>query len=121
MDNHRQSRVESGDKAIAIYHVVYTQEGFEESVQTLFKLVQEAQRLQPGKKRKLYLDIEGHRNSEGGFDTDMVELQKEFLLGFLSPYLSEIHAPLVSATNKKPQENDIPLTLVIQDKRGEKT
>jgi hypothetical protein len=51
----------------------------------------------------------------------MVELQKEFLLGFLSPYLSEIYAPLVSVTNKKPQENDIPPTLIIQDKRDDKT
>jgi hypothetical protein len=121
MDRHRQSRVESSDNAIAICHVVYAREEFKESAQTLFKLVQEAQRLQPGKRRKLYLDIEGHRNSEGGFDTDMVELQKEFLLGFLSPYLSEIYAPLVSVTNKKPQENDIPPTLIIQDKRDDKT
>jgi hypothetical protein len=120
MDNKGQSRVESGDKAIAIYHVVYAHEGFEESAQTLFTLVREAQRLQPGKQRKLYLDIEGHRQSAGGFDPDMVELQQEFLLGVLSPYLAEIHAPLVRATNTQPQENELPPALVIQAQREAK-
>jgi hypothetical protein len=120
MDNKGQSRVESGDKAIAIYHVVYPHEGFEEAAQALFTLVQEAQRRHPGKPRKLYLDIEGHRQSGGGFDPDMVELQQEFLLGFLSPYLSEIHAPLVRATNTKPQANELPPTFVIQDQNNER-
>ena len=120
MDTTKRSRVESSAKAIAIYHVVYAHEGFAAAAQTLFKLVQEAQRLHPGQKRTLYLDIEGHRMGEGGFDADMVELQQEFLLGFLSPYLSEIHAPLVRATNTKPQENALPPTLVIQDHREAK-
>ena len=120
MDNTERSRVESSAKAIAIYHLVYAHEGFEEAAQTLFTLVQAAQRRHPGKKRNLYLDIEGHRQSGGGFDPDMVELQQEFLLGFLSPYLSEIHAPLVRATNTKPQENALPPTLVIQEHGDER-
>ena len=97
-------------------HVVYAHEGFEESAQILFKLIQEAQQKRPGMKRKLYLDIEGHRNSEGRFDTDMSELQQEFLMGFLSAFLSEIHAPLMSTTNQNVQENDILPELVIQNK-----
>jgi hypothetical protein len=120
MANTQRSRVKSGDKAIAIYHLVYAHEDFEEAAQRLFTLVQAAQRRHPGKKRKLYLDIEGHRQSGGGFDPDMVELQHEFLLGFLSPYLSEIHAPLVRATNTKLQEHELPPTLVIQDHREAK-
>jgi hypothetical protein len=67
----------------------------------------------------LYLDIEGHQVKEGGFDADMLELQKEFLLGFLSPFLSEIHCPLVDETNLKPQENDIPSALILIDGRNE--
>ena len=110
-----KSKIKPDADSVALYHVVYAQEDFEESAQTLLRLVQRAQRLRPGKKRKLYLDIEGHRNSEGGFDTDMLELQKDFLLGFLSPYLSEIHCPLVSVTNSEPQENDIPPTMIIRD------
>jgi len=115
MDNNKRSGIEAGDKAIAIYHVVYAHEGFAEAAQTLFTLVQEAQRFHPGNPRNLYLDIEGHRQSAGGFDPDMVELQDEFLLGFLGLYLSEIHAPLVRATNTKPQANELPPALVIQE------
>src|SRR5262245_22629465 len=66
--------IESEGRAIAIYHRVYPHEGFEESAQILFKLVQRAQLQYPGKRRLLYLDIDGHRNSEGGFDADMLEL-----------------------------------------------
>lgn len=79
MKKNLQSKLESDDRAVAIYHVVYSHEGFEESAQILFKLVQRAQRVMPGKPRQLYLDIEGHRNSEGGFDADMLELQTVFL------------------------------------------
>ena len=109
-----KSRIKPDADSVALYHVVYAQENFEESVQR-------AQRLHPGNKRKLYLDIEGHRNSEGGFDTDMLELQKDFLLGFLSPYLSEIHCPLVSVTNSEPQENDIPPAMIIRDERDQES
>jgi hypothetical protein len=110
-----KSRIESDDRAVAIYHVVYAHEGFEESAHSLFKLVQNAQRKAPGKKRMLFLDIEGHRNDEGGFDADMIELQELFLMGFLSLSLSEIHAPLVKAKNPHPQDNEIPPALVIGD------
>lgn len=116
MEGNGRSRVEPGDEAVAIYHVVYAHEGFEESAQALFKLIQDAQRLQPGKRRKLFLDIEGHRTSEGGFDSDMYELQQKFLLGFLGQFLSEVHAPLISLKNPKPQSDDIPPALIIQDK-----
>ena len=119
MEQRQKSKTESGADAVALYHVIYKHEGFEESAQNLFKLVQNAQRRSPDKKRMLYLDIEGHRVEDGGFDADMLELQKEFLLSFLSSYLSEIHCPLVDETNLKPQENDIPPTLILIDGRNE--
>ena len=53
MKTNGQSKIESGDSAVAIYHVVYAHEGFEESAQILFKLIQEAQQKRPGMKRKL--------------------------------------------------------------------
>ena len=49
----------------------------------------------------------------------MLELQKEFLLGFLSSYLSEIHSPLGDTMNPMPQENDIPPALILRDERNE--
>jgi len=49
MKTNEQSQIEWGKNTIAIYHVVYAHEGFEESAQNLFTLVQEAQRKQPSK------------------------------------------------------------------------
>ena len=121
MKRKQKTRIKSSRDTVALYHLVYTHEGFEESAQHLFRLIQNTQKLSPGKKRKLYLDIEGHRNSNGDFDVDMFELQNKFLFEFLSPYLSEIHCPLIHATNTKPQENNIPPLLIIQDRRNEQS
>jgi len=115
-DNKRKRplKVESDDRAVAIYHIVYGHEGFEVSAQMLFKLIKRAQETQPGKPRKLFLDIEGHRNSEGGFDADMLELQTVFLPDFLAQFLSEIYCPLFSASNRKQQEDELPSELMIK-------
>ena len=51
----------------------------------------------------------------------MFELQDGFLLGFLSPYLSEIHCPIFNAVNPKSQKNDIPSVLIVQDGLNEKS
>jgi hypothetical protein len=110
-----QSKLESDDRAVAIYHVVYGHEGFEKSAQILFKLVQRAQQTMPGKPRKLFLDIEGHRNSKGDFDADMFELLTVFIPDFLARFLSEIYCPLFKLTDRTTQqENEIPLELIIQ-------
>jgi hypothetical protein len=106
------------DRSVAIYHVVYPHEGFAESARTLFRLVRRAQGVKPGKNRKLFLDIEGRRNSDGSFDADMLELQNAFLLGFLAPFLSEVCCPLVTLRNPGPQDDDIPLELVIEEPDG---
>lgn len=112
-----REKIEPAGDAVAIYHVAYKHEGFAATAQVLFKLVQDAQQRSPGKARKLFLDIEGHRNSKGGFDPDMLELQTEFLPGFLGPFLSEIHCPLAHVTNHKAQNDDIPPALIVRDER----
>lgn len=117
MEGNGRSRLKLFADAVAIYHLVYEHEGFEESAQNLFKLVQDAQTKFPGKKRLLYLDIEEHRNNEGGFDAEMLELQKDFVLGFLNQFLSRIHMPLVEAENPNVQSNDIPERLIVQDEQ----
>jgi len=116
MKSDKQTRIENDDRAVAIYHVVYAHEGFNQSAQSLFKIVRMAEQQQPGKKRILCLDIEGHRDPDGSFDADMYELQDRFLLGFLGQYLSEIYAPLIKIKNQHPQMNDIPPELIIQPK-----
>jgi hypothetical protein len=92
-------------KGIAIYHVVFENETFETAARTLVKLVNEAQKREPNRRRFLYLDIDGHRNEKGGFD--MFELQRHFLSGFLMPYLTELYTPLFQVSNSKLQRNDV--------------
>jgi hypothetical protein len=76
-------KIQPGRDGVDIYHVVFVLEDFDQTVFHLLLLIQRAQRNYPGQKRNLYLDIEGHRNASGGFDNDMLELQKEFTLGLL--------------------------------------
>jgi hypothetical protein len=100
-------------RTMAIYHRVFTHEGFETAAQTLFRLVTTTQEQAPDAPRQLYLDIDGHRNENGGFTGDMLELQREFVLGFLLPYLTEVHMPLIGVKNKAKQRNDMPDRLEI--------
>jgi hypothetical protein len=97
---------------IALYHRVTPEDTFEVAAQMLFDLVLKAEAEFPGKPRSLYLDVDGHRNDAGGFDPDMFELLKDFLLGYLVQYLSEVRTPLYRATNPK-QVDDLPEDLVI--------
>lgn len=95
------------DKSIAIKHTVFAEENFQTAARMLYKLIYTAQQKFPNQKRILYLDIEGHRNNAGGYDRDMLELQKEFMLDFLLPYLSVAHLPLCSVENTKLQKNEL--------------
>ncbi|WP_049806818.1 hypothetical protein [Pseudofrankia inefficax] len=76
----------------------------------LLELVRKAAEAQPGVRRGLFLDIEGHRNSAGGYDHDMMELQTGFILGYLAPWLSEIHLPLLKGKKAvcPGQREDVP-------------
>lgn len=100
---------------IAIYHRVMKREGFEETAKILLELLQDTQKKNPDEPRDLYLDISGHRTEEGGFDAEMLELQKEFVLGFLGKYFTNIHMPLLSAKNQNEQRNDVPEELIIMN------
>lgn len=103
------------EKAIALYHRIMKRENFETAAQDLFQLLVNAQKREPNKPRILYVDIDGHRNGAGGFDRDMLELQKEFGIGFLLQFFQEVHFPLISVKNTKKQNNDIPPELVIEN------
>jgi len=111
--DHRAQKPSDVETANAIYHCVKAHESFETAAQQLFELVQKAQHTRPGRRRIIYLDIEGHRNASGGFDAAMVELQQEFLIGFLGEYVSELALPLAHVVNTKGQRDDVPAQLDI--------
>ena len=99
--------------SVSLYHVVRSRENFETAAKALLDLVRAAIDRSPDEPRHLFLDIDGHRNSEGGFDHDMFELQQNFLIGWLMPFLSEATFPLGNVGNPKPLRNDLPEVLEI--------
>lgn len=102
-----------GESKIGIYHRIMERENFEVAAKDIFMLIQNAQKNMPNKPRALYVDIDGHRNKAGGFDQDMFELQKEFGMTVLLPFVQEMHFPLFSIENPNEQNNNIPEKLQI--------
>ena len=108
------------DNKIVLYHRVMRRENFEKAAKDLFALLKTAQVKNPNIDRILYVDIDGHKNSKGGFDHDMLELQKEFGIGLLGKYFSEVHFPLIEFINPHQQCNDIPSRLSIFSHENQK-
>jgi hypothetical protein len=103
------------DKAMLIYHDMRVHEDFERCAQRLFQMTQSSAKQFPGKRRILILDIQGHRNKAGGFDSDSYDILREFILGYLMPFLSEAQTPLYHVKNPRGQSEDIPEILQITD------
>ena len=106
------NKIENKNDAVAIYHQVYKNEGWEKSSKILLELLQDAQKKVPNKKRILFLEIEGHRTKNNAFDRDMFSLQFDVIIANLSKYLSEVYMPLGNYTNKEEQINEIPGVVV---------
>ncbi|MFC9153816.1 HNH endonuclease [Streptomyces bauhiniae] len=100
---------------IALYHDMRVEEDFTKCAHRLFAILKKAAKSRPGAPRHLYLDIQGHRNAAGGYDADSLEIMQHFILGFLSPYLTEVSMPLFRGRNPERQREDIPDVLNIQD------
>ncbi|WP_406057153.1 HNH endonuclease [Streptomyces sp. NBC_01077] len=100
-------------KGVAIYHDMKVYENFERCAQRIFECVRMAQQQSPGAPRTLFLDIQGHRNSLGGYDADALELMKEFGVGFLLQFLTELSTPLIRVRNNGRQRDDLPDVLTI--------
>jgi hypothetical protein len=50
----------------------------------------------------------------------MFELQRHFLMGFMMPYLTELHMPLGGYANTKHQRNDVVSEIEIINRVGSK-
>ncbi|MGW4321506.1 HNH endonuclease [Streptomyces sp. NPDC004684] len=102
-------------KGIALYHDMRVEEDFSKCANRIFSILKNAAATSPGAPRYLYLDIQGHRDAAGDYDADAREIIRDFLLGFLGPYLTEISTPLYRQRNPEPQREDIPEVLTIRD------
>jgi len=94
--------------SIAIAHRVLAHEDFDRTAQILLNLLNNAQRKFPAAKRCLHLEIDGHRDSLGRFDQDMLELQSKFMAEFLIQFLTRAETPLAVIQNPNSQNNQIP-------------
>lgn len=104
---------------IVITYRVKENENFETAASKIYKSIYRIQEQNPDKERTLIVEIEGHRNDQGGYDNDMFELQYEFLLKNMMQYLHALHIPLASLTNNKKQK-DLPSDcLVIANSKDE--
>ncbi|MEV5676340.1 HNH endonuclease [Streptomyces sp. NPDC052179] len=109
----QQTRKKKARKGVAIYHDMKVYENFERSALRIFECVKQAEKASPGAPRFLYIDVQGHRNEAGGYDHDAFELIKDFALGYLGDYLTEISTPLMCVRNPRKQRNDLPHILQI--------
>ena len=103
-----------------IHYTVPADEGFEQSARALFALVQQASHQNAGRPRHLHLEIEGHTNAAGGFDQEMLKLQRDFVCGALLPYLTRASTPLLEAKNPGAQTEVIPDDLLINASAGDR-
>jgi hypothetical protein len=103
------------DNTVSVYHIVRHADTFETAAEAVMAMLRESQSKYPGWPRTLYLDIEGHRGPNHGFDDDFIEFQQEFLFSAMAPFLTALDAPLTGPLlNPEPQRNDVPDELVIR-------
>ena len=98
----------TAQNALALIHSVKEHTKLEEAAQAIFEIVQKAEKEHPGKPRILILEIEGHRTEKNTFDTEMFNLQKNFIQKMMLQYLSEARMPLIDLKNKNKQRSDLP-------------
>ena len=113
MSPSKKKQKSSKQTSFALYHCVWPEEGFDDSVKHVLELIKYCAKEMPDSARLLVLDIDDHRNVNGGFDADMYEFQSHFLLRVMLPYLQEIHMPLFSVKNPQKQTNKVPDNILI--------
>ncbi|MER5894823.1 hypothetical protein [Streptomyces sp. NPDC001876] len=94
-------------------------ENFERCAPRIIEVLHKAQEVSPNAPRFLYLDVQGHRNSENGYDRDAREMITNFLPAVALPYLTELHTPMYTAKNPHPQDNRVPQGMRIGYPNGE--
>jgi hypothetical protein len=106
-------------KPIALYHDMAVYENFERCAPRIFAVIHKAQEMKPNTPRILYFDVQGHRNSQNGYDRDSWEMIRHFLPEIALPYLTELHTPMYSAKNPQRQDNEVPAEMQIGYPEGE--
>ncbi|MHC3821521.1 HNH endonuclease signature motif containing protein [Streptomyces sp. DT9] len=106
-------------KGIILYHDMAVYENFERCAPRIFEVVSKAQRERPNAPRILYFRVQGHRNSENGYDRDAWEMIRHFLPDVALPYLTELHTPMYMAKNPRRQDDRVPEEMRVGYPEGE--
>ncbi|WP_237532731.1 hypothetical protein [Streptomyces sp. SID8352] len=106
-------------KPLALYHDMAVYENFERCAPRIFAVIHKAQEVKPDAPRILYFDVQGHRNSQNGYDRDSWEMVRHFLPEIALPYLTELHTPMYIAKNPRRQDNKVPADMQIGYPEGE--
>lgn len=95
-------------KAIAIHHVIRKTEQLATGAAHMLCILQKAQRDYPGRRRALYLDIEGHCGRDGDFKPETKTFISSTVMDFFGQFISELHIVGLTLTPLGPQRDDIP-------------
>lgn len=91
------SKTEDSD-TIALYHEITEGESAFKAIQNIWNLLRDAYESDEMDASPdnidLYVDINGHRNEEGGFTADMFLIQKKLFVNIFPAFVDEIHFPL---------------------------
>ena len=103
------------DNTVSLYHIVESDESFEQAADVVFGLLKKAQEQYPGWPRVFYLDILGHKGDRSGFDEDFFEFQQEFWFSTVAHFVTAFDTPLMGGLiNPNPQRNDLPDEIVLK-------
>ncbi len=102
------------DNTVSLLQRVGPEDTFDQAAREAFRLIREAQRQYPDWPRVFYLEIEGHKGEQKGYDSDFFEFQQEFWFATIAHFVTAFETPLVGGLmNPQPQRNDIPDELSI--------
>ena len=89
---------EENTQTVALYHEIEENKTVLQAVTNIWNLIQDAytsDRMDvDADMLELYIDIEGHRNDEGGFSEDMYLMQKQLFINIIPAFVDTIHFPL---------------------------
>lgn len=108
------------DNSVSVYQRIGPDATFDEAATEAFRLIRDAQRQYPDWPRIYYLDIEGHKGEQKGYDADFFEFQQEFWFSTIAHFVTAFETPLLGGLmNPNPQRNDIPDELSINTSKPE--
>ncbi len=102
------------DNTVSLFHIVGSDDTFENAVSAVFGLLKRAQDEYPEWPRIFYVEITGHEGTREGFDDEFFEFQQEFWFSTMAHFVTAFELPMTGGlVNPNPQRDDLPDELVI--------